>query len=406
MSPRILYVSFDVVPAPKGAATHIEQFTKALSAKYGSLNLVTVADSDLAGCRPASFCPEIEHTTLPALGDNLISRVLHFRRLLNCWVAGKFFDVLHFRSPFEGLWLAAQKANVCRRLVYEVNGLPSIELKYRYPRVAEDNVLMDKLIAQEQFCMDLADSIITPSAVTKEFLIQRGVAGEKIAVIPNGVSLEVFTFSSPKLIEPDKSIELLYFGTLAAWQGVQQAIKAHALVARDAASRLTIVGSARDNQLDEFRELIHDMGLDDTVRILPPVSQLELLELMHQSNIILAPLTANDRNCLQGCSPLKVFEGMASGTPVITSDLPVVTELPGVNKIDGQTDCLLLAKAGSAKTIKDRIFELKDSPLRAIDVASNARRLIENYYTWERAGSQLVDVYDDVLSNREKIFSR
>src|SRR5262249_2601234 len=37
----LLYVSFDQVPAPKGASTHIEAFAAALGRRYGSLVLVT-----------------------------------------------------------------------------------------------------------------------------------------------------------------------------------------------------------------------------------------------------------------------------------------------------------------------------------------------------------------------------
>ena len=42
-------------------------------------------------------------------------------------------------------------------LVFEINGLPSIELKYHYPDVDDDKILMDKLRSQEDLCMKVAD---------------------------------------------------------------------------------------------------------------------------------------------------------------------------------------------------------------------------------------------------------
>jgi hypothetical protein len=41
--PRLAYISFDTVPAPKGASIHITAFATALAQTYGSLKLATVA---------------------------------------------------------------------------------------------------------------------------------------------------------------------------------------------------------------------------------------------------------------------------------------------------------------------------------------------------------------------------
>jgi glycosyltransferase involved in cell wall biosynthesis len=81
----------------------------------------------------------------------------------------------------------------CDRLIFQVNGLPSIELKYRYPAVADDRELLHKLHSQEQICLQAADLIVTPSSVTMEYLQNRGIQPEKIRVIPNDVDLNVFT---------------------------------------------------------------------------------------------------------------------------------------------------------------------------------------------------------------------
>src|SRR5258708_39926713 len=146
---RAAYVSFDTVPAPKGAATHIEAFARALSAALGAVELVTVA----LGAEPSARVerwPGVFHTELPALGATLIDRVLCFRRFLMHWLACRKFEVIQFRSIFEGLPLLELAAE--SRLVFEVNGLPSIELKFRYPGMEDGRELMRKLLAQEQRC--------------------------------------------------------------------------------------------------------------------------------------------------------------------------------------------------------------------------------------------------------------
>ena len=85
-----------------------------------------------------------------------------FRRRLEHWFHQRGrVSVIHFRSIFEGYWLANNKERLCDRLIYEVNGLPSIELKYRYPAVADDVELLVKLRNQEEHCLQAADQLIT-----------------------------------------------------------------------------------------------------------------------------------------------------------------------------------------------------------------------------------------------------
>jgi len=383
---RLAYISFDTVPAPKGAAIHIAAFSQILADAFGDIHLVTVS-STAEGTTLQELYPGVMQTTLPAIGDTLINRVLYFRTFLGTWWQGRCFEAVHIRSIYEGYPIALNKQRLCNSLIFEVNGLPSIELKYRYPAVADDRELLQKLIAQEQICLEAADLIVTPSSVTRDYLQKRGVSAEKIRVIPNGVDLEVFSYQSPKVTIPTR-FRLLYFGTLSAWQGVNLAVEALALACRDFPTELIVIGSTRDRQVENLKQLAVKLGVADLLTVLPPVSQAELVQHIHLADAIVAPLTPNDRNLIQGCCPLKVLEGMATGTPVITSDLPVVRELG----IDGVH--FLLVKPGSAKGIREAVFRLRTEPELATQLAVAARQRIETTYTWKQAGNALVEAYE------------
>lgn len=397
---KITYISFDTVPAPKGAAIHIAAFTQALAAAFGQIQLVTVSPTPEAS-NSREIWPDVIQTQLPAVGDRLINRVLYFRAMLGAWWQGRRFEAVHIRSIYEGFPIALNKQRLCQRLIFEVNGLPSIELKYRYPGVAEDRELLHKLKTQEQICMNAADLILTPSQVTCSYLQARGVSVEKIRIIPNGVDLNVFTWATqdkqdvatfPTLSSLSNSLpfRLLYFGVLAAWQGVHLAVEALALICREFPASLTVIGQGRYTQVQSLKELACKLGVADRLTVLEAVSQAELVWQMHASQAILAPLMPNDRNLVQGCCPLKILEGMATGTPVIASNLPVVQSL-GVDGIH-----LLLVKPGSAKAIKDAVLRLRTEAGLATQLAINARRQIENYYTWNHAGTALVDAYKEL----------
>lgn len=395
--PQIAYISFDTVPAPKGAAIHIEAFSRALATAFDDIHLLTVSPTaELINYH--QIHPQVMQTMLPALGKNLIQRILYFRRCLRGWLQGRRFDAIHIRSIYEGLVIALNKNQYCDKLIFEVNGLPSIELKYRYPAVVNDRELLHKLHSQEQVCLTAADLIVTPSEVTAEYLHTiRNIPKYKIRVIPNGVDLDVFSYGlSTRNIEQlttdavNLPLQMLYFGTLSSWQGVNLAIEALGLINRDFQANLTVIGQAREYQIKAIKQLALKLGVAENLTILEPMSQKQLVAYIHTSDVILAPLTPNDRNLVQGCCPLKILEGMATGTPVIASDLPVVRELgeDGVH--------FLLVKPGSAKSIKDAVLRLQNEKELATQLATNARQRIESNYTWQRAGDALVTAYQEL----------
>jgi len=157
------------------------------------------------------------------------------------------------------------------------------------------------------------------------------------------------------------------------------------------------VGQGRGDQAIALQRLAAKLGVADCVEIVAPVSQAELVMLMHQADAIAAPLTAKDRNLVQGCCPLKVLEGMASGTPVIASDLPVVREL------GTHDEHLLLVPPGSAKALKDAMLRLRTETELAGRLAIAARQRVEADYTWRQAGAALVTAYEELGIKRSQM---
>ncbi len=377
---RLAYISFDTVPAPKGAATHIQAFTRALAAAFGGVELVSIGDGP-----PQERWAGVFHTELPASGASLIDRVLCFRRFLAHWLRDRHFEAIQFRSIFEGLPLLELPS----RLIFEVNGLLSIELKYRYPGAEDDRDLMRKVEAQEQACLDAAHLVITPSGVTQQYLIDtRSVPTCKIKVIANGVDPEMFR--PAPLREPNGVLKLLYFGTLSPWQGVDLGIRALAQIREQVPAQLEIIGTGSGSERGALLALASRLGVSAFVHPLPPMPQAKLAEHLGAADIVLAPLTLNDRNLVQGCCPLKIIEGMAAGVPVIASDLPVVRELGS----DGEH--FLLVKPGSVDQITQAALRIAGDRSMAKNIAEQARAHVLANYTWERSGDALVRAYEEL----------
>jgi glycosyltransferase involved in cell wall biosynthesis len=377
---RLAYISFDKVPAPKGAATHIAAFTQALARAFGAVELVTVS-MEFSGNARTERWPGVFQTELPALGVSLIDRVMSFRRSLERWLHGRTFDVVQFRSIFEGMPLLRLQPRP--RLIFEVNGLPSVELKYRYPRVADDRELMRKVVAQEQACLDAADCIVTPSGVTKQYLSgARGVDAAKIRLIPNGVNTRLFHPSAAP-VDFRSEIPLLYFGTLTSWQGVDIGLRAAAKIP---AAQLTIVGAGGARQMQRVAALARKLEAGSRVHVCPAVEQPELVRRLQRSFAALAPLAINDRNVKQGCCPLKILEAMATGVPAIASDLPVVRELGEHGRH------LMLVKPNSVDQLAQAVLDLRADPGLWRRIAENGRARVVANYSWDRSGAALAEV--------------
>lgn len=385
----IVYASFDRFPSSKGAATHIRAFCLALADEFGCVNLLTLNGvNDLEVELPVG----VNHFQLSAQGPNIITRAMAFRSEMHRWWDNRRFKIAHVRSIFEGYPIAKYKNDLCDFFVYEMNGLPSVELKYHYPDVHDDEILISKLRKQEDMCIKASDLIITVSDVNARYLISRGAKKEKIKVIPNGVDLNIFHWKKPMLLKRGV-MKILYSGTMTRWQGVHHALEALALYLRDFEAELLLVGPCRAQQRKALNKTIDRLKIAKYVRFIEPLNQIQLVSLMHECNVTLAPLLPNDRNLEQGCCPLKVLEAMGAGIPVIASDLPVVSCLAENNKE------ALLVKPGSPKSIKDGLLRLKNDMDLCNRLSVAARRKVERNFTWELSTKKLIDSYKKMLSS-------
>jgi glycosyltransferase involved in cell wall biosynthesis len=388
---RVLYVAFDVVPSPKGASTHILHFLRGLVNSQFEVHLFTPGD----GILPAEEMFEGARVTRvsPGTDPNFLTRAIVFGQAVMSHVAAaQPYDVVHYRSVWGGLQLAQAKRTYGYRTLFEVNGLPSIELKYHYPGLAESE-LLTKVKEQELAALHLSDAIICPSNVTRDYIASLGIDRRHITTIPNGVSPSDFVVTPP----PGRAGRvpvLLYIGTLADWQGLDMLIHALPQILDKQPVKLRIVGRGRSRQRKMLSKQVRKLGLEKQVTIQPPVPHHEVPALIAQADVCVAPLGMNDRNVTQGACPIKVLEYMASGRPLVASNLPVVREL-----VREDVDALLFSPNDPSDLARQVGRLLEDSQL-ARDLAESAAARVRHQFTWHVAQKKLGKVYAKLLGQR------
>jgi glycosyltransferase involved in cell wall biosynthesis len=324
------------------------------------------------------------------LSQNFLERATYFgKAVLAHLTLHPGYDVVHYRNTWEGLAVAQNKKRFGYKTLFEVNGLPSIELKYHYPGI--DLNLLSKIKEQEIATLHLSDAIICPSNVTRDYIASLGLDRKRITVIPNGVSPSDFP-PSPLPNRRGRVPVLLYIGTLADWQGLDVVIKSLPKILEQQPVQLRVVGRGRSRQRKLLAKQIRKLGVEGNVIVQPAVPHHEVPAVIAESDVCLAPLGLNDRNVTQGACPIKVLEYMASSRPLIASNMPIVRELVRED-VDG-----LLFSPNDPEDLARQVLTLLNDYELSRRLADSATERALTKFTWHEAQKKLIKIYGRLLA--------
>lgn len=323
--------------------------------------------------------------------DNYLRRALRFRAEVARILAHTGSDVVHVRGVFEGEAGLAHALVAKIPFVFEVNGLPSVELPYHHPSVAGALEFQGKLRSAEAYLLRNAAMVVTQSQTTLSFLRGRGLDEGEGLVVPNGADPSMFVEEGPP---PSAELRLLYAGTLASWQGTAELLMAIRRCRRTHAVRLTMAGPVRRRWQRVLERHLRRLHIEDAVTLAGAMDRASLARLTLSSDVCVAPLRKDLRNGSQGCSPIKLFEYMAAGRAIIATDLPCVREI-----IDDDRTGHLVGSSRPA-LLADAIAEMAGDPDRRLRLGRDARAFIAQSATWDHRREALRQGYARLLSAR------
>lgn len=383
---RLAYAAFEPFPNAKGSGTRMARLLEALAGAGAEVTLFTLPGRHVT-------LPEHrlwKHVPLQVVESNFLRRGEAFRDRLAREFVTLRPDVIHYRGLFEAQAAAAYARHAGVRRVFEVNGLFSVELDYHYPHVGEALEFQRKLRALELRALVEADLLFTQSDTTRGYLVGRAPEIEtRCIVLPNAA--EPTDYPEPAGPRHDATPRLLYAGTLAPWQGVLELLMALRRVVRRAPVLLTLAGPMRQSWQKQLERVLSKLGIVEHVRVLGPVTRDALAGHISESDICVAPLRRDERNLRQGCSPLKLFEYMAAGRPIVSTDLPCVRE------IVEHEQSALLATSARPSALAESILRLLGNPELARKLGETARSRVLSGATWAHRQGVLLDAYSKHL---------
>ena len=218
------------------------------------------------------------------------------------------------------------------------------------------------------------------SESTRDDLIARGVAPDRVRVIHPGVDSRRFTPGPPNRRSTAPSF--LYVGRLKRYKGIGFALEALALARRQRPDlRLEIAGTG-DYRL-ELERLVTRLQLDKAVTFHGFVSEERKIDLMRWAwaNVFPSPK--------EGWG-ITVIEAAACGTPSLASDSPGLRD----SVRHGETG--FLVPHGDVAALAARIVELADTPSLVARLGERGRRLAEGL-TWERTAAATEQHLQDII---------
>ena len=260
----------------------------------------------------------------------------------------------------------------------------------------------------ERWMLTRADAVIVVSGELRKHVLALGVKPGKIHVMPNGVNPMLFRPVAAdvrrRMVPMISRIRLLtsaatarptlgFVGGLRPWHGVEVLPELLArLSKRHPGVRLIVAG---DGQLrGELERAFRKRGLTKQVVFTGALLHEEIPSVIRRFDIALAPYPQPDHDFY--FSPLKLFEYMACGVPVVAANLG---QIPEVIR-DGKTG--LLYPPGNLDALVARCEKLLgDARLRAI-IGKAGARLVHRQYTWKRNAAAVVKLAAKLKRQRRK----
>lgn len=164
-----------------------------------------------------------------------------------------------------------------------------------------------------------ASLLISPSAYLAEKFIKRGVPRDKIRVINNGINLGEFKLSKKK----SKKIRFAYIGQVIEHKGIENLLKAISFLDDKEQKQISvlIVGSGIDIYVDFCKRLAKELIPTNTVTFYGGAQNEKVAGMFRDIDAVIVPSVWSEN------SPVSIMEALASGTPVLASEIGGIPEL-------------------------------------------------------------------------------
>ncbi len=392
---KIFYFYRVPLPSPRADAIQVVQTCTAM-AKAGAEVLLHVEQT--GGAEPGGLCdyygippaerPAAGSFAVAAAGSHWSWPFLHLK-------AGRAFRaargsraclfVREVRPYVPGLVAKARRSGL--RTIFEAHNVSGSLAREKQENAGDSPALRDRTEARESLersILAVADGLICTQNATLDHLRPLLREATPAIVLGNGTRL------LPERPTVSRDIDILYCGSLKPWKGVDTLVAAMQTLHP---WTLTIVGPGTEADIARLRQAGLALGVHGRIRILPAVPPSEVWDLYARAAVGVVPLPASGYvEARDFTSPLKLFEMLASGLPVVASNLPSLAEY-----LQDDREAILVPPDDPRALSTGLRRVLSDEALRAR--LSQAARRRGADFTWAERGRRIVEFASGLLAS-------
>jgi PEP-CTERM/exosortase A-associated glycosyltransferase len=303
-------------------------------------------------------------------------------------------QVLHAHSPVLNVIPALR---VGRRLnlpvVYEVRAFWE-DAAVDHGTAREGGLRYRLSRALETYALHRVDAVTTICEGLRSDIVARGIAPDKVTVIPNAVDLEIFRAGEPvdRVLKGRLGLKDAlvagFVGSFYAYEGLDLLIAALPLVLRRAPQvRLLLVGGGPCEET--LRQQARNLGVADKVIFTGRIPHGDVARYYGLVDVLVYP--RHSMRLTELVTPLKPLEAMAQGKPVIASDVGGHREMI----VGGETG--LLFKAADRAALAEAIVAVTSDSQHRSRMVEAARNYVKSQRTWKLSVGRYQGVYEAVI---------
>jgi len=355
--------------------------------------------------RELSHSDEISKVPVRRLGPVGQNRIADYMAALNCFVFlvihGRRFDILHAHNVQHITLAAILAARIVNRpILCKIPSAGDISRQVKpflklpwYVKIARVVFFMQRW---RPFLLQKAAAVIAPSKGIEDELDEYGLANRRIR-IPNGINTQRFhsvhNFEQEdirtRLRLPSNNPIVISVGRLVSGKGIDRLLQAWPKVLVRIPNALLLIAGSGDFQLDsiekELRTFSAEMNLSENVRFLGNVSNVE--HYLQAADLFAFPSLGEGM-------PNAVLEAMATGLPIVASNVGGITDLITHNQTGHLFD------VDNQDQIAESICAVLMNPAYAKQLGTAALKLIEDQYTIDIILQKYIKLYSHILQGK------
>ncbi|MDO5370900.1 glycosyltransferase family 4 protein [Paracoccus sp. (in: a-proteobacteria)] len=232
-----------------------------------------------------------------------------------------------------------------------------------------------------------AAQVITVSDFNQAHLARTfGLDPSRLTRLYNGLDLDRFAWQPPK----DDAAGILAVGRLVEKKGFHILIEAMLILKeRGVTARCDIIGAGEDEM--RLQNQIASCGLKDTVRLVGPMPQRDIIGRMRNAAVFACPCVVSRDGNRDGL-PTVLVEAMALGLPVVSTDVVGIPELVRDNETG------FCVEGGDPLALADAMERLLGDAALRQRLSRDARALIEAEFEINRNAARQREIFASALA--------